>query len=176
MEAWSWLEREGMIAYDPNGVGGDWVFVTRRGARMRTADDLKAYRLAEKLPRQLLHPAIAAKVVGPFIRGDYDVAVFQAFKEVEVAVRAKGKLADTDVGVKLMRKAFDPNTGPLRDLTVLDAGEREAAAHLFAGAAGVFKNPHSHRNVPITDPVVCVELLMLAGHLLRIVDARTPTP
>src|SRR5436309_2327947 len=88
MEAWSWLEREGLIAADPV-QSGDWIFITRRGERMRSAADLKAYRLAGLLPRQLLHPAIAAKVVAPFVRGDYDTAVFQAFKEVEVTVRAK---------------------------------------------------------------------------------------
>jgi len=74
---------------------------------MKAASDLEAYRYASLLPRQLLHPAIAGKVVPLFIRGDYDTAVFQAFKEVEVAVRAKAKLTNTDIGAKLMRKAFD---------------------------------------------------------------------
>ena len=95
---------------------------------MRTAADLEAYRRAGLLPRQLLHPAIAGKVVALFIRGDYDTAVFQAFKEVEVAVRVKGKFAETDVGTKLMRKAFDKDTGPLRDPNAEDPGEREAMA------------------------------------------------
>ena len=54
MEAWSWLEREGLIADDPAQVG-EWVFITRRGQRMRTAADLEAYKRAGLLPRQLLH-------------------------------------------------------------------------------------------------------------------------
>ena len=117
--------------------------------------------------RQLLHPTVAAKVVGAFVRRECDTAVFQAFKEVEVAVRAKGKSPDTEVGVPLMRRAFDPKAGPLRDQNAVEA-EREATAHLFAGAMGSFKNPHSHRNVPITDPAEAVELLLLASRLLRI--------
>ena len=71
-----------------------------------------------------------------------------------------------------MRKAFDSKKGLLRDQSRPDA-EREALAHLFAGAIGLYKNPHSHRTVKLTAREA-QEQVALASHLLRIVD--TPRP
>lgn len=171
MEAWVWLEREGLIAPRPRETHGAWVFVTRRGQRLKDSTDFAAYRGADILPRGLLHPVIAQEVWSTFIRGKYDVAVFQAFKEVEVAVRTAGRYDATDIGVKLMRKAFDPQNGPLTDKTSPEA-ERQALSDLFAGAIGSYKNPSSHRHVSIDAPEA-VEMIMLASHLLKIVESRT---
>ena len=171
-EAWVWLEKEGLIAPAPAKTG-DWIFITRRGHKFRQTADVRNYRAASLLPDKTLDPRLASKVRPPFLRGDYDSAVFEAFKEVEVRVRALAPEHKTELGVNLMRKAFHPENGPLTDDTQV-SGERQAVSDLFAGAIGCFKNPSSHRDVDFSDPAEVAELIMLADQLIRIAERRRP--
>jgi uncharacterized protein (TIGR02391 family) len=170
MEAWAWLVREGLVVPAINVVSSGAYQVSRRGERLRTSKDVDAWRNANWLPKDMLHAVIVEKIWSAFIRGEYDTAVFQAFKEVEVATRAKGSFTPTDLGVALMRKAFDPAKGPLSNLSD-PVSEREALASLFAGAIGSYKNPGSHRHVAI-GARDAAEMIVLASHLLYIVDSR----
>jgi uncharacterized protein (TIGR02391 family) len=172
-EAWECLRRDGLIVQSPgmNGRNG-WMTLTKAGMEAtETADAFERVRASKKFPKELLHPSIADAVWSAFMRGDLDEAVFKAFKTVEVAVRQAAKLASTDIGVDLMRKAFDPDKGPLTRAPDPQA-ERQALSHLFAGAIGSYKNPHSHRTVNLSDPREAWEQVMLATHLLGIIDAR----
>ncbi len=169
MEAWCWLEREGFLAAKP-GLQGEWVFVTRRGQKIENQVDLDSYRRSDLLPKRHLHPIIAQKIWATFLRGDYETAVFQSFKEVEVAVQDAGKFKPEDHGLPLIKKAFDPEKGTLTNKE-LPKSEREALCNLFLGAIGSYKDPHSHRNVKI-NAGEAVEMISLASHLIKIVESR----
>jgi uncharacterized protein (TIGR02391 family) len=167
-EAWIWLQKEGMIAPDPS-QDCQLIYITNRGQQFMSLSDISKYLKGKIIPDGALDPVLKSKIHHLFIRGDYDTAVFQAFKEVEVRVRKAAGLPMKSIGVVLMREAFHPENGALTDFTQ-EPGERQATSDLFAGAIGLFKNPASHRDVNWEDPSECAELIYLANYLLRLVD------
>jgi uncharacterized protein (TIGR02391 family) len=172
-EAAAWLQAQGLIipAEGMNGNNG-WRVLSRRARQFQNEREFASYTAARRLPKETLHPRISNSAWAAFMRNEFDVAAFQAMKAVEVAVREASALDSSDIGVKLMRKAFHAETGPLTDMEA-EVSERQALSDMFAGAIGTYKNPHSHRDVDLTDPVEASEIVMLANHLLRIVDTRS---
>ena len=163
------MQRNGLVIPEA-GINGNngWHQISPQGAKIASEGNFESFKQAAAFPRALLHPSIADAVWLDLARGEYDTAVFKAMRTVEESVRAAGKYSATDFGKDLMRKAFDPNSGPLTD-KLEPFPEREALAHLFAGAIGYYKNAQSHRTVGIK-PASAREVTILASHLLRIVD------
>lgn len=166
MEAWMWLEHEGLVLPQP-GQQNDWSFITQKGKRLLAEENFEAYKKANLFPVEI-DPVLVREVRPLFVRGDYDTAVFHAFKEVEVRVRKKGNFSNDDYGVDLMRKAFGTN-GPLTNKTATK-GEQDAVRELFSGALGTFKNPSSHREVKYDDPKEVADAISIANQLLRMVE------
>lgn len=168
-EGWAWLENQGFLAPSPDQASGCWRFITRRGRDLLQSRHPRAWVTGGLLPPEVLHPRLVEKARPPFLRGDYETAVFTAFKEVEVYVREAAGLGNDMIGVRLMRVAFSPDGGPLTD-PGSESAEKEAMAHLFAGAIGLFKNPTSHRHIELSHPNEAAELILFANYLMRLVE------
>ena len=170
-EAWAYLEAQGLLISSPEDGQHGWRVLSRRARKFESEAEFARSSVARLLPKEVLHPSIAEKVWMAFMRGDFENAAFQAMKAVEVAVRGAAGYGNDRFGVPMMRDAFSPGKGPLTDLGA-DGGEQVARMEVFAGAIGSYKNPSSHREIDLDDPVEALEIILFANHLLRIVDAR----
>ncbi len=171
-EAWAWLEREGMLvpASDINGHNG-WRVLSRRARNYAQDVDVSRRAAPVAVPKELLHPRILEKAWPAYIRTDFDNAAFEAMKAVEVAVREAAGYGPEKIGVPLVQEAFSQGKGPLADAGA-PSGEQVSRMNLFWGAIGCYKNPQSHRDGNLNDPMEALEIILLANHLLRIVDSR----
>ena len=167
IEAWGWLEANSLLVWsDPSNGSSGFRMLTRRAEKLAPAE-LKLFQSAVKLSPDSLHPKIRERVWSNFLRGEYSVAVFYAAREIEVFVKEKSAI--NDIGVSLIRAAFHPKTGPLTDNNV-EPGERQARSDLFAGFLGSYKNPGSHRDINLEDPIEAMQVVLFASHLLSTVE------
>ena len=114
-EAWGWLSVNLLIA-PASGINGrnGYLVITRRGIALLRGGNFRPFQKAAEFPKSLLHPLIADKVRLDLARSSADAVLF-AFRTVEERVREASGLSAGDVGVKLMRAAFDKSTGRRSD-------------------------------------------------------------
>jgi uncharacterized protein (TIGR02391 family) len=160
-----------MLAVAPEQPAHGCYFLTPRARAIKSELDYQRFRHVSLYPQSSIHPVVKEETYAEFLRGDYETAVFKAFKAVEVAVRPYTTAPTNVVGRDLMVKAFHSETGTLRDPSEPTA-ERESLMELFRGAVGRFKNPTSHREVDFGEPAEVIEILQLASLLMRIVERR----
>lgn len=171
-EAWAWLEAQGLLI-PSQGINGNNGFrrLSRRALSFADEREFVGFAAARLLPKDLLHEDIPGQVWLSFLRGEWDLATFQAMRAVEIKLRNTSGIGQAPPAIQVARQAFHPETGVLTDAQA-EGGEREAMSSLFAGALGVFKNPYSHREVPLDDAAEAASVIMFASHLLRIIDTR----
>jgi uncharacterized protein (TIGR02391 family) len=174
LEALAWAQRELLLVKNYKSMPPSDALMLSRAGSTFTADELPRMRIERVLPQFLLHYRLRSVCMDIFNSGHYQAAVFEAFRVLEVAIRERADYGEIDYGTDMISRAFNDQQGPLRDRTATEA-ERQAMQRLMSGAYGVYKNPSGHRDIELTDPQKAAELLIIASHLLRIVEARSHT-
>jgi uncharacterized protein (TIGR02391 family) len=172
-EALALLERWG-LAEPADGMNGrnGYMVPTEKGKTTTERTDFERIRVRGFLREDMLHPLLRGRIYNYFTGDDLGTAVFEAFKTVEIEVRAAGHYGAKEIGKTLMCKAF-ALTGPL-SRPQDDKADADALSGLFAGSLHRFRNPGGHTHRSFQDVLEAMEELMLASRLLRIVDERRP--
>lgn len=177
IEAVGWLAAERLIAADHTSNSDGYYIVTRLGNRIQSSSAMSSYAKRAYLPHQVLREDISEVALAPFLAGRYDEAVRAAFTRLETKIREAAGYGHDRYGVAMVRDAFSPGkrdgseVGPLAD-PELEYSEREAVAHLLAGAIGYIKNPLSHRELNIDDARLAASRILLANDLMNTVVAH----
>ncbi len=119
-----------------------------------------------------IHPSISGVSIKLFDDGHYAQATFEAFKYIDITVKAVSGIEDT--GFSLMMNAFN-ESGPKIKLTNLitmsDKDEQKGFRYIFAGTMAGLRNPRAHDNR--VDPIdQCLDHLSVASVLLRTIEGR----
>ena len=156
--------------YDDEGE--DKYFPTKLGFQFLESEFKKVVKKYALMPETYVHPQIVRRSFKLLNDGQFESAVLQAFKTIETKIREKISADSENVGVKLIRKAFHPEKGPLTDYA-LPKAEREAFCNYIAGAFGYYKNPCSHRDVEM-DFISAFDRIVVASDLLKIIEKSKP--
>lgn len=118
-----------------------------------------------------LHPLVLKASGNLFADGHYSSAILEAFKALEVRVRAMSGL-DTS-GQDLMARAFDENNPIIR--LAIESGqsgqdEQRGLKFVYMGVMVGIRNPKAHEVVNQQDPQRSVEYLAMASILMRRLD------
>ena len=158
--------RQFQRGYDNDGE--EVFFPTKKGFRFSESEFRKVVKQYALMPETYVHPLIVKKSFSLLHQGQFESAVLQAYKTIEMRIREKIGTEPEEYGVKLIRKAFNPENGPLTDYE-LPKAEREAFCNYIAGAFGFYKNPCSHRDVEL-DFISAFERIVVASDLLKVVE------
>ena len=110
-----------------------------------------------------------------YLDGHYSSSVEKAFVRLNNEVKDRSGLVQQD-GAGLMKTAFSANSPKLKlneFRSQSDRDEQQGYMDLFAGSMTGIRNPRAHEHGLIDQPEVALELLVLANHLMRKVQAAT---
>lgn len=148
--------------------GEEAFFPTKKGFRFPEREFRRVVKEYTLMPETYVHPLIVKKSFSLLNAGQFESAVLQAFKTIETRIREKINASEEQYGIKLIRKAFHPESGPLTD-PKLPKAEREAFCNYIAGAYGFYKNPCSHRDIEL-DFLTAFDRIVVASDLLKTIE------
>ncbi|MEM9383424.1 MAG: TIGR02391 family protein [Pseudomonadota bacterium] len=130
----------------------DYIWSGTDGKRLGFYD---AYPLT--LPCAVLDPRLD-KVLPQYLV-DPDATLLKAYVQLESRIRERSQ-AGKEPGVRLMRKAFNPDNALLK-WHGRDREEAQSLMHIFSGVYGAFRNRRAHEPVTSTPDLALRELLLL---------------
>jgi len=162
-EAYQWLRTIGLIAPNPRQVD-DFDMLTR-AAKGLNDEGVRDYAETRTSCYALLDHRISDKVWGIYLRGDHEIAVAYAFKVVDVRMREKAELSQSDYGKRLVKKFFAQFGSEISP----DEKGIAHVVHLIVGAFDRYRNEASYQDVTMGRDEA-LEVLLLANHCLRSVE------
>jgi uncharacterized protein (TIGR02391 family) len=164
------LERDGYIMQDPSQSNDVFKVLTERGRQVveQSLDEMELPAI--DIDQLITRSDLRSLVHDDYLAGDYETAIFKAFRHLEELVRSKAQQPLEVIGADLMSRAFNPSQGTLSHPNAQTTAEQEGFHLLLRGAIMWFKNPSSHRTVGYADPEEVAQVLTFANLLLELVD------
>ena len=156
--------------YDDEGE--EQYFPTKVGFRFPEREFRRVVEKYALMPESYVHPTIVQKCFALLNSGEFDSAVIQAFKAIEVTTREKiGAPADM-FGERLLKKALNPDDGVLTNKS-LPKSERCAFLNYITGAFSFYRNSSSHRDIEL-DFVSAFDRIVVASDLIKAIEDAEP--
>lgn len=119
-----------------------------------------------------IHPRVKKAGQELFLNHHYSMAIFEAFKQVEIMVKEKSGIKGK-FGAALMQEAFSANAPILRineGVKDSDEDEQKGFMMLFTGAQIGIRDPKGHDDIEQKDAKVAMQYIAFSSLLCRMVD------
>jgi hypothetical protein len=171
-DAIAWLSSHDLIAelYLRGSSSGPTIVPTALGYQVAAASDGVGGAAHAIRALDLVPPALRVRVAPALVAGTYEDAITTAFRAVEVRMRERAGLSTNDFGSRLSRKFFQ-KVEATRLQRADRRGDLSDEERLFEGLLGLYRDRAVHEAPHVDSIEYALEVVIAAGHLLRIVEA-----
>ena len=148
--------------------GDEACYPTKVGFRFPEREFRKVVEKYTLMPQSYVHPILIKKCFSLLESGEFDSAVMQAFKAIEVVTREKIGAPNDMFGERLLKKAFNADDGKLTNMS-LPKSERCAFLSYITGAFSFYRNSSAHRDLDL-DFVSTFDRIAVASDLIKAIE------